>query len=95
MELIPLQQVGNMSHNTMWYLYKLQLESVLSKIKTAHIKQDNPVSKLEPLELPNPVSKRGKLQPLSPSTANTLEDDDKVDRLLKKSHNNGSGMKPK
>jgi len=65
---------------------------VLSKIKIARMKQDNPVSKLESLDLPNPVSKKGKLQPLSPSTANTLEDDHKADRLLR---NDDSRMKLK
>lgn len=58
------------------------------------MKEDKPISRLEPLELPSPVGKRGKLQPLTSSTAKSLEDEQKVDILLGKS-NNGNRLKPK
>ena len=57
------------------------------------MKEDKPISRLEPLELPSPVSKRGTLQPLT-STARSLEDDHMADILLGKS-NNGNRLKPK
>lgn len=63
-----------------------QLESVLGKIKTAGTKQDKPVSRLEPLELPSPASRRGKLQPLSPRSIK----DDQTPRK-----NDENGLKPK
>ena len=66
---------------------------MLGKIKKASIKEDKPISRLEPLELPSPVSKRGQLQPLTSSTTRSLEDDHTVDILLGKS-NNGR-LKPK
>lgn len=55
---------------------------MLSKIKVATTKQDKSVLRLEPLELPTPISKRGKLQPLTTSTARSLEDNNTVDKLL-------------
>lgn len=63
----------------------MQLESVLSRIKSATTKLDKLPSKLEPLELPSPVGKRGKLQPLTHSTTKNLEADLKIDKLLQKS----------
>ena len=67
---------------------------MLGKIKKASMKEDKPISRLEPLELPSPVSRRGKLQPLASSTARNLEDNHTVDKLLGKS-NDGNRLKPK
>lgn len=67
----------------------IQLESVLGKIKTASTKQqDQLVTRLEPLELPTPVSKKGRLQPLTSNTTETHKDDEMLDKLLRKSNDN-------
>ena len=67
---------------------------MLGKIKTASTKQqDKPVSKLEPLELPSPVGKKGKLQPLTSNTTEPHKDDEVLDKLLRKS-NDRDMLKP-
>ena len=60
---------------------------MLGKIKTASTKQqDTLVTRLEPLELPTPVSKKGRLQPLTSNTTETHKDDEVLDKLLRKSN---------
>ena len=97
-KLIPTQQVYIFytvcSNFLSTHLDYVQLESVLGKIKKAGMKEDKPISRLEPLELPSPVNKRGTLQPLTSSTARSLEDNHVVDKLLGKS-NDGNRLKPR